>query len=140
MADLQPLAGGGEHHRVHADLFAAAQGGEADLAGRPRAGMAVAALAPDIFQPYLAAGSVKSITTSAAPMAVAASDTIFTPLAPTPATSPASRPSALLAAPSMAPDRVQPSVWAICRISIWPMRPEAPAMAIFISFPPNYLA
>ena len=50
MAELQPLAGGGEHHRVHADLLAAAQGGEADLAGRPRAGMAVAALAPDILE------------------------------------------------------------------------------------------
>ena len=58
----------------------------------------------------VAAGTVKSITTLAAPMAVAASDTIFTPLAPTPATSPASRPSALLPAPSMAPARLQPSV------------------------------
>src|ERR1043166_9185628 len=45
MAELQPLAGGGEHDRVHADLLAAAQGGEADLTRRPRAGMAVAALA-----------------------------------------------------------------------------------------------
>jgi hypothetical protein len=35
----------------------------------------------------------------------------------------------------MAPDKAQPSVWAICRISIWPMRPEAPAMAIFMSVP-----
>ncbi len=88
----------------------------------------------------VAAGTVKSITTLAAPMAAAASDTIFTPLAPTPATSPASRPSALLPAPSMAPARLQPSVWAICRISIWPMRPAAPAMAIFMSVPLVFVA
>ena len=87
----------------------------------------------------VAAGTVKSITTLAAPMAAGASDTIFTLLAPTPATSPASRPSALLLAPSMAPARLHPSVWSICRISIWPMRPAAPAMAIFISFPCDWL-
>src|SRR6187401_3402745 len=56
MAELQPLAGGREHHRVDADFLAAAQGGEADLAGWARAGMAVAALAPDVLQLDLAAG------------------------------------------------------------------------------------
>ena len=33
-----------------------------------------------------------------------------------------------------APARLQPSVRAISRISIWPMRPAAPAMAIFMCF------
>ena len=76
----------------------------------------------------VAAGTVKSITALAAPMAAAASDTIFTP-------PPASVPKALLPGLSSAAVRLQPSVRAISRISIWPMRPAAPAMAIFISFP-----
>src|SRR5262249_53902872 len=55
MSAPQPLARRGEHDRVHPDLLAAAQGSEADLAGRPRAGMAVAALAPDLLELDLAA-------------------------------------------------------------------------------------
>ena len=83
----------------------------------------------------VAAGTVKSITALAAAMAAALSVTIFTPLASTPATSPASRPMRVAVGPSMAPAKVMPSVAAICRTSIWPMRPAAPATAIFMSFP-----
>src|SRR5476651_2369063 len=73
----------------------------------------------------VAAGTVKSISTLAAAIAAAGSATIFTP--------PVSVPTALLLGPSSAPASVAPSVRSISRTSIWPMRPAAPAMAIFIS-------
>src|SRR5882757_1513454 len=73
----------------------------------------------------VAAGTVKSIRTLADAIAAAGSATIFTP--------PVSVPSALLPACSSAPARELPSVRAISRTNIWPMRPAAPAMAIFIS-------
>ena len=82
----------------------------------------------------VASGMVKSITHWAARMAAALSSPISTPLASSPAISPASLPSALEPGLSLAAASVTPSVRAIWRTSIWPMRPEAPTTAIFISF------
>src|SRR5581483_8970184 len=76
----------------------------------------------------VAAGTVKSITASPAPMAAPESAVILMPAA-------ASCPSALLALFSSAAARLQPGVPAIWRISIWPMRPAAPATVIFIPIP-----
>ena len=86
----------------------------------------------------VAAGTVKSITTLAAPMAAArvghdlhAFGAHAGDLAGVAAERVAGwrlrwrRPGAAL-------------VCSICRISIWPMRPAAPAMAIFISFPRDW--
>ena len=88
----------------------------------------------------VAAGTVKSITVLAAAMAAALSLVIFTPQASRPASSPASRPMALLLGNSLAPPKVMPSVAAMRRTSIWPMRPAAPTTAIFMSFPPTCMA
>ena len=90
----------------------------------------------------LAAGAEKSTIPSAFSVAGSGSSLIRIPLAPTPASRPASAPSAAAPWRSIAAASVTPGVSAIALISIRPMRPAAPVTinrmsAIALSFDPS---
>ena len=91
----------------------------------------------------VAAGTVKSITASAAPIAARGVGHDLHALEAAMAGADA-RDLAGVAAERVAAGAFEragqacsPRVRAISRTSIWPMRPAAPAMAIFMWFPPN---
>src|SRR6185312_8593678 len=85
------------------------------------------ALAASATRATVAAGTVKSTMPSALSRSDAASAVIVTPLAPMPASSPASLPRSGDPAPSMAPASARPLVSAMAFTSVRPMRPPAPA-------------
>src|SRR5215468_4136461 len=75
----------------------------------------------------VAAGTVKSRSPSARASSGSTSVATATPLLPSPASSPASRPITAEEAASTAPAMITPSVAATAWISVRPMRPPAPA-------------
>ena len=85
------------------------------------------ALAASAANATVAPGTVKSMMPSALSMSGAASAVSLTPLAPMPASSPASLPRSGEPAPSTAPASTRPLVSAMAFTSVRPMRPPAPA-------------
>src|SRR5690606_337153 len=88
-------------------------------------------LAPQIFAlASVAAGMLKSISTSNRSTTCCRSPLTITPFLPRPASSPASAPTSELSGRSSATVSSQPSAFAIASIRVLPIRPAAPVTAI----------